>query len=190
MKDKTKNERYKVIVWGPGKMGSYAMHYFITNDAFELIGVRGYFENEINIDAGEFLGLDPIGVIMTDNEESLLAMDADCVLYTVHEDPNYATDAEILRILESGKNVVTTLPYHNIGNFRAPEIVEKFEEVCERSSYHRSMGRIKWCTGSVTVLRIWQNSRRSEEKRKSVCKFCKLSKNSSVYGRRRFWGKI
>ena len=132
MKDKTKNERYKVIVWGPGKMGSYAMHYFITNDAFELIGVRGYFENEINIDAGEFLGLDPIGVIMTDNEESLLAMDADCVLYTVHEDPNYATDAEILRILESGKNVVTTLPYHNIGNFRAPEIVEKFEEVCEK----------------------------------------------------------
>lgn len=134
MKDKTKNEQYKVIVWGPGKMGSYAMHYFITNDAFELVGVRGYLENEINIDAGEFLGLDPIGVIMTDNEESLLAMDADCVLYTVHEDPNYATDAEILRVLESGKNVVTTLPYHNIGNFRAPEIVEKFEEVCERKN--------------------------------------------------------
>lgn len=134
MKDKTKNEKYKVIVWGPGKMGSYAMYHFINSDAFELVGVRGFFEAETNIDAGEFLGLEPIGVIMTDDEEALLKLDADCVLYTVHEDSNYATDAEILRILESGKNVVTTLPYHNIKNFRDPEAVKKFEDVCERKN--------------------------------------------------------
>lgn len=47
MKDKSKNEKYKVMVWGPGKMGSYAMYYFINSKEFELVGVRGYLENEI-----------------------------------------------------------------------------------------------------------------------------------------------
>lgn len=134
MKDKTKNEKYKVIVWGPGKMGSYAMYQFITNDAFELVGVRGYLENEVNVDAGEFLGLEPIGVTMTDDEDAILNLEADCVLYTSKEDPNWSTDNDLLKILEAGFNVVTTLPYHNLQLVRDPEIVAKFKDVCERKN--------------------------------------------------------
>ena len=134
MRDKTKNEKYKVIVWGPGKMGSYAMHYFINSKEFELVGVRGYFEQEINVGAGTFLGSTPIGVTMTDNVDKLLHTEADCVLYTVHESPNYATDDELLIILAAGKNVVTTLPYHNCQYFRGPEFMEKIEEACKKGN--------------------------------------------------------
>lgn len=142
MKDKSKNEKYKVIVWGPGKMGSYAMYYLINSKEFELVGVRGYLENEVNVDAGTFLGIDPVGVMMTDDEDALLALDADCVIYTSAEDPNYATDKDMLKILESGKNIVTTLPYHNMKNFRDEEIVNKFKEVCERKNVSFSAGGV------------------------------------------------
>lgn len=134
MKSKELNEKYKVIVWGPGKMGSYAMYYFINSKEFELVGVRGYMKNEVGVDAGTFLGLDPVGVIMTDNEDEVLALDADCVLYTSHEDPNYKTDADFIKILGAGKNVVTTLPYHNMQNFRDQEVVKQFEELCEKNN--------------------------------------------------------
>lgn len=142
MKDKSKNEKYKVMVWGPGKMGSYAMYYFINSKEFELVGVRGYLENEINVDAGTFLGLDPVGITMTDDDDALLALDADCVVYTSAEDPNYATDKDILKILAAGKNVVTTLPYHNLQNFRDEETVRKFKEVCEKNNVSFSAGGV------------------------------------------------
>lgn len=134
MKDKFKNEKYKVIVWGPGKMGSYAMHYFLTNDAYELVGVKGFAENEIDVDAGEFLGLEPCGVIMTNDDDALLALDADVVLFTRREDPNWGTDAEIVKILESGKNVVTTLPYHNLKAWREPEVAAQIENACLKNN--------------------------------------------------------
>jgi len=134
MKNKEKNEKYKVIVWGPGKMGSYAMHHFINSKEFELVGVRGFFETEVNVDAGTFLGIDPVGVTMTDDVEALLKLDADCVLFTVHESPTYATDDEILLLLAAGKNVVTTLPYHNLQLFRDADVIKKFDDACKKGN--------------------------------------------------------
>lgn len=141
MKDKMKNEKYKVIVWGPGKMGSYAMHYLIQSDCYELVGVKGFAPNEIGVDAGEFLGLDPIGVIMTDNDDELLALDADCVVFTRREDPKWGTDDDLVKILNSGKNVVTTLPYHGMKNWR-PEAAARIEKACLENNVTLSAGGV------------------------------------------------
>lgn len=128
-------KKYKVVVWGPGKMGSYAIHYFVNSKAYELVGVRGYGENEVGKDAGEFIGIDPVGVTISGSDEEILALDCDCVLYVPHEDVSYArNDVELLKILNAGKNVVTTQAYHNMYNTRPAEIVDQFKEACEKNN--------------------------------------------------------
>lgn len=135
MKNKELNEKYKVIVWGPGKMGSYAIYYFLNSKEFELVGVRGYGDKEVGVDAGTFIGLDPIGITITDNDDELLAMDCDCVLYVPNEDVTFVrNDPELLKILNSGKNVVTTQAYHNLQLTRDPETVQKFKEACANNN--------------------------------------------------------
>ena len=56
---------YKVIVWGPGYMGSAVIKELLTRPEFELVGVLAYSDSKNGIDAGEMLGIDPIGVKMT-----------------------------------------------------------------------------------------------------------------------------
>ena len=56
-------------------------------------------------DVGELCGLGPTGVVATDDEARVLALDADCVLYS----PLLPDTSQVVRILESGKNVVTPL---------------------------------------------------------------------------------
>src|SRR5262249_46741292 len=61
--------------------------------------------SKVGRDAGEIAGAGRLGVVATDDVDSLLALDADCVLYS----PLMADAAELERILRSGKNVVTPL---------------------------------------------------------------------------------
>jgi 4-hydroxy-tetrahydrodipicolinate reductase len=124
-------KKYKVVVWGPGKMGSYAIHHFINSKEFELVGVRGFGDNEVGKDAGAFVGEEPTGVIISGSDEEILSLDCDCVLYVPHEDVTYVrNDREILMILNAGKNVVTTQSYHNLHLVRDEETVNKFRTAC------------------------------------------------------------
>ncbi len=60
-------------------------------------------------DAGELAGLAPNGVLATNDVDALLALDADCVCYTATADLRPAEAIkDIARILESGKNVVSS----------------------------------------------------------------------------------
>lgn len=59
--------------------------------------------SKAGFDAGKLAGLAPIGVKATDDVEALLDLDADCVVYS----PLIADEATVVRILRSGKNVVT-----------------------------------------------------------------------------------
>ncbi len=131
MKKKELNEKYKVVVWGPGKMGSYAIYYFLNSKEFELVGVRGYGDKEVGVDAGTFIGLDPVGITITDNNDEILALDADCILYVPNEDVTFVrTDPDLLLLLNAGKNVVTTQAYHNLQLTRDEETAKKFKDAC------------------------------------------------------------
>ncbi|BAE85594.1 NAD(P)H-dependent amine dehydrogenase family protein [Desulfitobacterium hafniense] len=123
--------KYKLMVWGPGRMGGHCIWEIANSKEFELVGVRGYLEKELGVDAGELVGIAPLGVKVTDDVEALLRTDCDCIVHTVHEDPNYGTDDEILKILAAGKNVVTVLPYQNAHLFREAEFVAKLEAACQ-----------------------------------------------------------
>jgi 4-hydroxy-tetrahydrodipicolinate reductase len=100
---------YKVIQWSTGNVGRYALRGIINHPGLELVGLWVHSAEKAGRDAGELAGVGPVGVKATNDVDALLAMDADAVSYNATGDlrPVEAV-ADICRILESGKNVVST----------------------------------------------------------------------------------
>ncbi len=116
---------YRVIQWATGGVGRAAIEGVVSHPELELVGCWVHSEQKAGRDAGELAGISPIGVAATHDAEALLAADADCVLYS----PLLANPREVIRILESGKNVVTPLGwFYPFTNQRITEI----EDACRR----------------------------------------------------------
>ena len=108
----------KVIQWGTGYTGAFALRYLINNPAYELVGVKCVTAAKDGVDAGQIAGLAPVGVKATREADALLTSDAEVVIYMPRDplaDPSVAGSPsrgwydELLPILESGKNVITPL---------------------------------------------------------------------------------
>ncbi|MFQ5415709.1 MAG: diacylglycerol kinase [Myxococcota bacterium] len=100
---------YRVIQWSTGNVGAFALRAIIGHPELELTGLWVHSRDKTGRDAGELCGLDPIGVAATDDVESVLGQDADCVCYTATADrrPLEAVK-DICQILASGKSVVSS----------------------------------------------------------------------------------
>jgi 4-hydroxy-tetrahydrodipicolinate reductase len=111
----------------------------IRKPEFELAGVLAWSESKVGRDAGDIVGLGPTGITVSSDPEEIYALDVDCVLHTPKDPGDFRSDAEIIRLLESGKNVITALPYH-WPELRGGGIVEKIKGACEAggSSFHAS----------------------------------------------------
>ncbi|MBT4522492.1 MAG: dihydrodipicolinate reductase, partial [Halieaceae bacterium] len=96
---------YRVIQWATGGVGRAAIEGIIKHPQLRLAGCWVHSADKVGKDAGELCGIEPVGVIATDNVDELIAMDADIVIYSpVMPDPSI-----VARLLASGKNVVTPL---------------------------------------------------------------------------------
>lgn len=73
-------------------------------DDLDLVGALVYSEAKNGVDVGTIVGRAPIGVAATTDVDEILALEADCVLYT----PRTACIDDVCRLLASGKNVATT----------------------------------------------------------------------------------
>ena len=73
-------------------------------------------------DVGEIIGTGALGVSATTSLDELLALDADCVMYS----PLVPNDEEVIAILRSGKNVVTPVGwvYPDPGNARHKAVAD------------------------------------------------------------------
>jgi hypothetical protein len=115
----------RVIQWATGNVGRSAIEGILAHPELELVGCWVHSEAKVGRDAGEICGLPPVGVIATNRAEDVLALDADCVLYS----PIIGQRPEVIRILESGKNVVTPLDwFYPAGSAGAAEV----EAACRR----------------------------------------------------------
>lgn len=126
---------YRVIQWATGVVGSAALKYFIENPVTELVGVYVTNPDKVGKDAGDLVGLPKTGVLATSDEEAILAMDADCVLFA----PSVMTPPidMVCRLLASGKNVVSPAgPF--LPNKWIPEDAARVEAACREgnSSFH------------------------------------------------------
>ena len=104
---------YRIIQWATGTCGKSAVEAITNNPDLELVGARVYDPKKVGRDVGDICGLPPIGVKATDNEEALLALPADCILWmgaATMFAPGASIDegiADLCRMLEAGKNVIS-----------------------------------------------------------------------------------
>jgi hypothetical protein len=91
-------------------VGRHALRTIIERPDLELVGVHANGAQKLGHDAAELCGLaTPTGVVATDDIDALVALEADCVVYTSQAEmrPADAID-EISRFLSAGTNVVGT----------------------------------------------------------------------------------
>jgi 2,4-diaminopentanoate dehydrogenase len=131
---------YRVIVWGPGEVGGTALRAILKRPEFAVVGCKVYSDSKDGVDIGTLAGGEPIGVTATKCSDELIALHADCVVHTPMLPFDISdTDDEIIRLLESGKNVVSAVSY-TAPEFFGADYIAKFEDACQRGgvSFHGS----------------------------------------------------
>ena len=99
----------RVVVWGTGVVGKMIIAEVDKHPAFDLVGVGVHDADKIGIDAGEFAGIGPIGVLATNDVDALIALHPDAV---AHYGPTAAHAGENIRVmgafLRAGIDVAST----------------------------------------------------------------------------------
>lgn len=93
----------RVIQWATGGVGRAAIEGIARHPELTLVGCWVSSVEKEGLDAGEIAGIGPLGVTATRDVDALLALEADCVVYS----PLAPDDATVRALLASGKNVVT-----------------------------------------------------------------------------------
>ena len=159
---------YRVIQWATGNVGRASLRAVAAHPELELVGLLVMNPQKAGQDAGALCKRDPIGVTATTDLDAIVAMDADCVLHMPLPSLRYGDDPDtdvrnICRLLESGKNVVTTVGYVYPKAYGAA-LAERFDRACAEggSSLHGTgvnpgwMGELLPLTMSAMCSRIDQ----------------------------------
>jgi len=107
---------YRVIQWATGNVGRAALKQLIRNPDLELVGCLVKNPDKHGKDVGELCREGETGVRATTDVAEILSLEADCVCHMplpsaqAGDDPG-ADLRDICQLLESGKNVVTTVGY-------------------------------------------------------------------------------
>jgi 2,4-diaminopentanoate dehydrogenase len=119
---------YRVVQWTTGNVGKSAVEAIAKNPTYELVGCYAWSKDKNGVDAGELVGIGPLGVAATNDVDALLALKPDCVVYN----PMWIDVDELVRILSAGVNVVTSASFitgHNLGEGR-----DRIEEACKQGN--------------------------------------------------------
>jgi hypothetical protein len=116
---------FRVIQWATGGVGRAAIEGVLGHAELELAGAWVHSREKEGLDLGTMVGREPVGVTATRDIETLLALDADCVLYS----PFMADPEVVTAILDSGKNVVTPLNWF----YPAPEERARFDGIAKNA---------------------------------------------------------
>ena len=114
---------YRVIQWATGNVGRAAVQGILSHPQLELAGAWVHSADKAGRDVGDLCGLGPVGVRATADIDEILALHADCVVYS----PLLPQRDEVVRLLESGKNVVTPVGWFY--PFNTPGVAE-LEAAC------------------------------------------------------------
>lgn len=128
--------KLRVIQWATGHTGVRTLKAIIDHPDLELAGLWVHSAEKVGRDAGSFCGLETVGVVSTNDKDELLALEADCVCYMatdIGRDPaEIVTD--LVRILESGKNVVSTQTGLGFPIAMGADIAERLTEACRNGN--------------------------------------------------------
>jgi hypothetical protein len=116
----------RVVQWTTGNVGKRSVRAVVAHPELDLVGCYAWSPDKVGRDVGELCGIDPVGVAATDDVDALLALQPDCVVYT----PMWPAPDELVRILESGANVVSTAAFVN-GKGLGPDR-DRIVDACRR----------------------------------------------------------
>jgi len=104
---------YRVIQWATGGVGGDSLRFLLQDPDIELVGVYAYSEDKVGRDAGDLVGLPPVGVRATGDRDEILALEADLVMHNGLLTPTGwpEMDEDVMALLRSGKNVISTASY-------------------------------------------------------------------------------
>lgn len=94
----------KVVQWTSGGVARQCVRAILAHPELELVGMYAFSADKAGRDAGELVGLPPLGILATSDIDALIALKPDCVSYS----PLYPDVDHLVRLLEAGINVVTT----------------------------------------------------------------------------------
>lgn len=103
----------RAIQWATGALGRTSLRRLIDDQGIELVGVHVYGKAKAGVDAGVIARRPMTGVLATDDIAVTLATEADVVIHTPRITlPYEALADDVVRLLESGKNVISTAGFH------------------------------------------------------------------------------
>jgi 4-hydroxy-tetrahydrodipicolinate reductase len=157
-----------VIQWSSGNVGKHAIRAVAEREDLELAGLLVLSEAKHGRDAGEIAGVGPLGVAATTSVEAVLATPADVVIHTplpslvYGADPGADLDA-FCRLLESGKNVITTVGYM-YPKVHGEAVMGRLQAACRAGgvSFHGTGANPGWA-GDLLPLTLSAMSRRIEQ---------------------------
>lgn len=123
----------RVAHYGTGHTGTLVLRQLLERPDLELVGHLVHTPAKVGMDSGEIVGADPIGIRAIGSFEEFCALDADCVTYLATEFGREVDDVidEMCRLLESGKNVVTTTFVRLVyPTSLPPEMLARLEKAC------------------------------------------------------------
>lgn len=116
----------RIVQWTTGNVGRQSVAAIARRPDLEVVGCYAWSKDKVGRDAGELCGLEPLGVTATDDVDALLALQPDCVVYN----PMWPSTDELVRILASGANVVSTAAFVNGRRLGAER--ERLVDACAR----------------------------------------------------------
>lgn len=122
-------KKLRVIQWTTGKVGKLSLRGVLDDPRLELVGVYAFSEKKAGSDAGALCGRPDTGVLATTDIDALLALKADTVIYT----PFMADIDQVVRLLESGLDVISTNLFLNVGGIQG-ETKQRLAAACQRGA--------------------------------------------------------
>ena len=142
----------RVIQWATGAMGKTCLRALIDHPDMELVGLFVYGDEKVGRDAGDIARRPTTGVIATRAIEDIVALDADVVVHCARLAPPYGShDAEILRLLASGKNVISINGYSRPSHWQGERFAALLSELAVRHNINIIAGFFGMNVGGVPL---------------------------------------
>ena len=65
---------YRVVLWTTGHVARFAGRAIVDHPDMELVGAYAWSPEKVGKDVGEICGLEPLGVVATDDVDALVAL--------------------------------------------------------------------------------------------------------------------
>ena len=123
--------KLRVIQWNTGKVGKHSTRAILDDPRLKLVGLYAHSSEKEGKDAGELCGRpDTVtGVKATADVNALVKLKADTVLYTPFE----ANLDDAVALLESGKDIVSTNLFLNVGGITG-KVKKRLEKACKKGN--------------------------------------------------------